>query len=489
MSSNVVNFEIQKEVDPWDDIWYETSDTGGRFWQRSGDRYISRSERQIVRHLKAMGLRGSLTMDELKVGETMSEIDVALHKIENKQVVDMAGAFAGWHAGFRFISGRPVLVTESAKLVVPSAPGEDANKLPEPVAIGEHCAGWPSLGHYFNTRFGTDRVESFNQMSTFCQVIKRAYLAISDGQPKRCQAMVFAGDPGCGKTLLFSIMKEIFGGKVARPLRYLMGRTEFNKQMYYAPLLLVDDEGADTHIAQRKVLSANVKQIVAAEGGSCHGKGKDEFEMQTQRLLCFAVNMEEDNLMVLPPMDEDVEGKIHLFRFYSGEWPWDPRLEEEKIWEIVSQELPFFINWLINEYEVPGNLYEQRFGVMPFHHIEVLEGLDFLSPEARLLNWIDRTVLHPEKNPSGVWEGTATKLEEEFRAVDSPLSLTEKDKIPAANPTLGKQLNKLSRKPQHAGRITAKREGGSGQRLWILVSQDELDRKKSAQSEQEEVEL
>ena len=472
---------------PWESVYYETTPSGGRFWEHVGERWLARSERQVARFLSSKGVPSSLSKEDLAAGKLVSELDQSLRLIETQHVVNMSGAFAGWHAGFRLISNQPVLVTDTAKLVEPLVPSATESILEdEELPVGGKCHGWPALGRYFNSRFASDDPATADQMLTWCSVLRRCYLAMVAGSPKRCQAMVFAGDPGCGKSLLFSIMQEVLGGRAYKPLRYLMGRTEFNKGMVESPLLIVDDEGSDTKIAGRKLLTANVKQIVATESLSCHGKGKDEYDIKTQRLLCFAVNMEEDNLMVLPPMDEDVEGKIHLFRFYSGEFPWPSSWQEEQIWELVSQELPHFIHWLLNEFELPDRLHEQRFGVLPYHHLEVLEGLDFLSPEARLMNWIERTVLNPDKNITGVWEGTAGQLEEEFKCSTSPLTESEKDKVPMANPTLGKQLGKLMRKPQHAGRIAHPREAGTGQRLWRLVSQKTLDKQNV---EQEEVEL
>lgn len=482
-TEKVIDFNIESDTEPWEAVYYETSDSGGRYWERYKDRYLSRSERQVARMLKKAGYKPSLSPDELKAGETLSEVDECVRKIETEQVVDMAGAFAGWHAGFHRISGRPVLVTESPQLVKPIEPGDACSALDEELPIGGKCHGWPHLGKYYNSRFGTDRVDSADQMATWCAVLRRQYLAMQAGVPQRCQALVFAGDPGSGKSLNFSIMTHIFGGKAYKPLRYLMGRTEFNKGMVYSPLLLVDDEGSDTKISSRKMLTANVKQIVATETLSCHGKGQDEFDIRTQRMICFAVNMEEDNLMVLPPMDPDVEGKIHLFRFYSDEWPWPASWMEEQIWNLVSQEIPHFLHWLLNEFKLDDRLYEQRFGVQPFHHIEVLEGLDFLSPESRLLGWIERTVLKDRDE----WTGTALQLEEELKGPDSPLTFDEKDKVPAANPQLGKQLTKLSNKPQHAGRFQQVRT--REQRLWKIVSQNQANAESGTQTEQEEVEL
>lgn len=467
-------------AEPWADIWYETTESGCRYWERVGERYISRSERQVARMLKKAGLKPKLGPAELQMGETLSEVDMGLRTIETSQIVDMAGPFAGWHAGLHQISGHPVLVTETLKLIEPKEPDEEAAALEEALPWGEHCRGWPLLGQLLNSRFASNEKLTADQMPTWAAVFRRCYKAIAAGSPLRCQSMVFAGDPSCGKSLLFAIMQHILGGRSYKPLRYLMGRSEFNKGMVYSPLLIVDDEGSDTKIASRKMLSANVKQIVATDALSCHGKGKDEYDIKTQRLLCFAVNMEEDNLMVLPPMDEDVEGKIHLFKYHGGPWPWPDSWTEDNIWSALSQEVPAFLHWLLNEFKLPTRLFDQRFGTLPYHHLEVLEGLDFLSPEARLLGWIERTVLSDRES----WEGSASDLENELKGVDSPLTLHEKDKVPAANPALGKQLTKLARKPQHAGRIIQRRVAGTGQRLWRLVSQEAAEREMESQQKE-----
>lgn len=471
MNEKIVDFETEHFQAPWKRVYYETSDGGGRFWENYKNRYFSRNEKQIARMLIEAGLSPGLSKEEIKEGRRLNEVEEAIRTIETQHVVDRAGAFSGWHAGHHYISGHSVLVTETAKIVQPKEPKEGVPGLPEALPVGDYCQGWPNLGEFYNTRFASHEKDCLNQMITWAAVLRRCYEAMVAGQPLRCQAMVFAGDPSAGKSLNFSIMTHILGGRSYKPLRYLMGRSEFNKGMLYAPILIVDDEGFDTKIASRKMLTANVKQIVATPSLSCHGKGKDEFDIMTQRIICFAVNLEQDNLMVLPPMDKDVEGKIHLFRFYHPEtWPWPEQWSEERIWDLIEREIPYFLHWLLNDFELPEGLYEQRFGVVPYHHKEVMEGLDFLSPENRVLGFIERTAL----KESGRWSGTAQELEQEMKDSEA-LTFEEKRKIPSANPLLGKYLTRLSEKPKFKGRFIQRRVGKERRRIWILLSAEQLN--------------
>lgn len=485
-----VEFETGAALSPIERCYYEAGGNGGRFWVKTGDepRYQVKAERQLVRWLKSKGLASSISKDELKAGQTLSEIDEALLEIENEREVDMAGDFAGWKAGMRRISGKKVLVTEDPHLPEPKQPDEAA-----PTTEDGLYRGFPHLGSLFaRLFFGPD---GYDQRPYHLAWIKRAYQSLRKGEPLRGHGVLIAGDVGCGKSLWIDVLKTCFGGKIARPLRYIFGETNFNAEMFKAPLLVVDDEGAKTHIADRKLLAARFKQIVAVKGASCEGKNRDAMEIHTFMRIIFATNLEEQNLLVFPPIDDDLADKVHLFRIWAGAWPWPADADEDAIWSILSQEIPYFLWWLLNEWECPAEIRSQRFGVLEFHHPEILQGIDFLSPEARLWNWIERTVLRASDNtwkgqmlPRGEWMGSATDLEAALRDQDNGLTWKEREKVPAANPTIGKFLGKLATRPAFAGQIESKRAPGGKQRYWRLLSREAVDGEQS-EPEQEDIEL
>lgn len=82
--------------------------------------------------------------------------------------------------------------------------------------------------------------------------------------------------------------------------------------------------------------------------------------------------------------------------------------EKEAFWNAMVAELPAFIHWLLNVFEIPEELRDpRRYVVKTWHHPIVREALECLSPEVELLELIDRA----EVCRSGEWCGTAAELE------------------------------------------------------------------------------
>ncbi len=120
-------------------------------------------------------------------------------------------------------------------------------------------------------------------------------------------------------------------------------------------------------------------------------------------------------------------------------------------------ELPAFIYWLLNVFQIPEELRSERFGIVHFHHPNLLTAIDILSPEAQLLDLIDSYLSHllPQ-------EFTARELEKLLReCVDRYLV----DRLFTFNNTCGKFLGKLAN--SRLDRVQAKRS--STCRKWLIT--------------------
>jgi hypothetical protein len=206
------------------------------------------------------------------------------------------------------------------------------------------------------------------------------------------------------------------------------------------------------------------------------GKGKNAIELISFKRLVMATNLEEQNLLVFPPIDDDLKDKVILCKCYEAPWPWGPNRMEEELWAILSAEFPYFLWWLMNVFEVPERIQSQRFGCEAWLHPEILAGIDFLSPEMRLMGWIERVLLtrqnewQGEPLPAGVWKGSAVEIETALKAMDSGLTHKERDKVPSAHPTIGKFLGSLSKKAQLLGRLRPFKSNGA--RGWVILSEE-----------------
>jgi hypothetical protein len=122
------------------------------------------------------------------------------------------------------------------------------------------------------------------------------------------------------------------------------------------------------------------------------------------------VNDEPENLMVLPPIDDSIEDKLILLRASKFRMPMrTATLEQRKVfWQRLVDELPAFLNFLL-EWEIPSKLTSERFGIRHFHQPEILQAIDKLAPEYRLLRLIEEELF--QSDAADTWEGSAEQLE------------------------------------------------------------------------------
>ena len=399
--------------------WYEQR--RGRYWHTNEScEWVDKSEVQFRRHLKKRGLNSS---PDYKNGEVVSEIDELLENIESNCRVFYAGALAGWQRGIHEMEGERILVSRGPHLLTPK-PGY-----------------WPVLDKLFSNILSSVD-ENIDQRKYFFSWLKHTLESLYRGRWSRGLAVALAGEVESGKSLLVDLVKEILGGKCAKPYRYMIHKDGFNEEMFETSLLVVDDESAETDIHSRKHFAAEIKQIVATSSARCRGMHKTAITLKPLWRLMICVNLEPDNLMVLPPIDEDIVDKIMLLKAYRKAMPMPVNTEIEKgiFWDTLMNELPAFVYWLLNEWEIPEQL-RGRFGVTPFHHPEIREILEELSPWMRLHHWIERTILK-DRN---IWSGTATELEQALKAEENSLTYEEKKKIPQ-NIWIGRYLSKLAQK-------------------------------------------
>jgi len=217
--------------------------------------------------------------------------------------------------------------------------------------------------------------------------------------------------------------------------------------MIEAEILTVDDETADTSMKARLHFGAEIKKVVANSAMRFRGMMREAVTLTTFKRLIICVNREPDRLMVLPPMDDDIRGKMSLLLAYNSNHfnriEKNSMDEKQALGECLEKELPCFLHWLLNDFE-PGEELQGRFGAREFHHPELLKELFTLSPEQAIMQQIDRALAdHFSCAINDYWEGSAQALLNILSAETSPLSLREIKKLPPEN-WLGRRLGKLA---------------------------------------------
>lgn len=363
----------------------------------STGRWISVNEDMTKKFLMSQGVSNiNQEHDQLK------PVDHAMLDIQSEHSVDYTGPLAGYMAGHYMINNSNVLVTESPVLIVPVA--------------GE----WPLLHQIFTGMFN-DPIHG-DQLPYLYGWLKRSLEGYYAHQYTQAQVLVFAGPHNAGKSLLQSLITRMFGGRSAKPYLYMTGRTNFNADLFKAEHLMVEDDQMTGANARRSEFGAIIKQTAVNRDHQCHGKHKDGLILTPIWRMTISLNDVPGCLQILPPIEQDIADKIMLFKITKRDMPMLTETTEEFTCAVqtLAAELPAFIYYLLNKFEIPEKLRSRRFGVTHYHHPDILAGLIGFSFEKRLLQLTDLGIFNTQQVP---WKGTAVQLERRLLDSDS----TERD--------------------------------------------------------------
>jgi hypothetical protein len=362
------------------DAYYDYS-RGGYYFQTDVNEWLRLDDNSFRRILRAHGHVRDRIHDN-----SLNWLEAEQMRIQLERGVAYAGELAGYKAGVHEICGRRLLITR----------GPD---LPEPVA-GKS----PNLDRFFAQLLGDWRPYFFGWL-------KAARNALRAGPPWRPgQILVLAGPANCGKNLIQSLITEILGGRAAKPYRYMIGETSFNRDLFSAEHLVIQDETPLSDLKARRVFGSRIKDFTVNELQSYHAKGQDAVLLTPFWRLSISLNEEAENLQILPPLDESIRDKIMLFRCGKTKLPFDggdPK-SRQMFRETLSREIPGFLHWL-RGWKLPQKLRNQRFGVEAALDPTLVQEIDSLSPELKLWSLIEASGILPRGGPG--WIGSAIELE------------------------------------------------------------------------------
>jgi hypothetical protein len=245
----------------------------------------------------------------------------------------------------------------------------------------------------------------------------------------------------------------------------MSGLTPFNSDLFEAEHLMIEDEQASTDIRTRRNLGAQLKNLTVIDWQRCHAKNRIPVSLTPFWRLSISVNDEPENLMVLPPIDDSIEDKLIILRAARAPMPMPTTtLEQRKaFWETLESELPAFLYHLC-EWEIPAELSSERFGIKHFQHPEILQQLDELAPEFRLLRLLDDAIARPGEE----WEGSADALERKLTEKDGP-NQYEARRLFSWNTACGVYLGRLAKR--FPDRFSHQRT--ASERYWIIRGEKE----------------
>ena len=344
--------------------------------------YVPYTKTTLKLILKSFGLRGRAHDDEL-----LSPIDSLIADVSYTKSVAYAGRLAGIRRGCYQMNGKRVLVTA------------------DPTIIEGKKGQTPLIESVVKQLFQIGEVDQRPRIYGWLKMARKAML---EGFPMPGQALVLAGPRNAGKNLFQDIITEMLGGRAEKPYRYMVGRSEFNGDLFGAEHLCIADEVPFYDMPSRRVFGSKIKDICVNSLQSCHGKHKEALTLFPLWRLSISVNDEAENLVMLPPLEESIEDKIMLLKVSRAIMPMpsDSPQHRMEFWDAVRAEIPSFIHFVEN-YEIPEELKESRFGIQAFQHPELVEVLKEMTHENRLMELMQIIVI-PE---NGVWKGTLEQLE------------------------------------------------------------------------------
>ncbi len=326
-----------------------------------------------------------------------SEAEVVLLWLMQNRSVDYAGPLAGYPVGRHFMGQQRVLVTEALRLVEPQA------------------GKWKTIQQLTQSLLDDpdhDQITAFYTVAAARLRYLRARMAKPGEQPFiPCPCLALFGEFQSGKSALIDlVLAPLFGGRKADPLAFLK-EGKFNKDLFPAALLVMDDKGASANLDERRQRGDALKSVIMSEYQRMEGKGVDALMVSPFWWLIIAGNMEDSSLNIAPALNDSMRDKIIFLKCRRADGL--PTTEAEKTeWvKKIREELPAFADFLL-KWKVPKRtVLNKRSRVIDFWHPEIAAALLEKQPECKAIEVIDLLDLAP-------WKGTATEFYNAIRDVD-----------------------------------------------------------------------
>ena len=347
--------------------WYEAGKR--HFWiPDSKNQLIPLDEKSTRRWLVERGLSKKVPEES-----DQSPLDKALLSLQMERNVDAALELAGHRIGVVECSGKRILVTREAN----------------PIEAKE--GDWELIRGVVEAQFlGED--ESWVQVEIFYEWC-RIFLECLENEHSNSngQALIIAGPPDCGKSLLQNLLTDLFGGRVALPFQFASGKTAFNADLAGAEHLMIEDEDANDDPSARRRTGAILKQYAANKMTRVHPKGKDAYVVELLNRLTITMNDDPKSLGILPPIDKGLADKLIILKAHKRTLPRTPKNDEERVAfpRDLRAQLPAFKHYLLHEFECSPELKDRRFGVIAFQDPELRSRIDGIATEERFLSLVE----------------------------------------------------------------------------------------------------
>jgi hypothetical protein len=291
---------------------------GEGYWRRVGRTWSKFNESSVKLDLMARGLG----VEVLK-GETMSELQRALHLIQTSQfTAGQAPSIYGPETFF--MHGARRLNSATATALQPSSQ-EDLDS-----------EGFPILSELLYTMFVNDKgpqTEGEDDYEHFMCNLARAYRGALEGRPLLGHVIALVGPVQSGKSFLaHKVMGGLLGECVAAD-NYLNGEEQFNDYILEAGVAAIDDGMNHTSARSLNRFTQRMKQLTASPHQLYNGKYKKPIRVEWRGRMILCANDDVESLRSLPDLTVNSLDKISIYRVYrplnGGAFPTDDDLARE----------------------------------------------------------------------------------------------------------------------------------------------------------------
>lgn len=329
-------------------------------------------------------------------GDRPSEVSRAMEYLRDWQAVNGAAPFVFQPTGIVVKNGTKFLNTHTRRPLTPS-PLDQAG-----TASWGAGGGFPFLSRYFDGLF-----DPHEQLPFFLSWLARFYRGAYEQNLESGQNVFLLGPPAVGKTLLSQGILGMLMGGGADAEDYLLGKTQFNSELFEVGIWTVDDNSATIDPTTHRKFTAMSKKMAANTTFSYHAKFRVPCSVDWLGRVVVTANDDEESARIVPDLSMSNIDKLMLFR--SAKTPpvvFPPRRE---LLALLRAELPHFGRFLL-EYSIPEHcLSTSRFGIRSYHEKNLMLTAEQSSRSAGFAEIVDdwKQNYFAENPKLPCWEGTS----------------------------------------------------------------------------------
>jgi hypothetical protein len=379
--------------------------------------------------------------------DPLSEIDFTLLKIREEHHINDVISLAGLNEGIHRINNQQVLVTDSP-ILIPTIKGDYT-------LIDRLCS--EMLGEHQKQHF-------YSWMQISIRNLREKDFA------SRGQGIFLVGEKNTCKSLLQKIITYCLGGRSAIPSQYLLGQTQFNAELFSSEHLIISDsEGQE--FDERENFSIRFKGIIANDTHYRHAKGFTPNSYAPKWRVTVSLNDDAKSMKIIPILDDGMADKINIYKVskpdLSDAIPMDVIRNDKALDDVFKNQVPAFLHFLINDFEIDQKILSTRFGITAFHNPTVLAQIS-MPPMLQILKETLESGLGLDRNANAGYFGKATDFFEFFKNCGTNLDTSFN-----STRTFGRRLTELTELKKSI--VTLKNSSQGSNTYLITTSANLLD--------------